>query len=273
MNRAGRLGALYWAVLALLATPLALLALTSLSDGLVVGYPLGRPTLRWYAEALADPAFGQSFALSLGVAASSSALAVVAGTWIALAAGALGSRALRWALRGGALLPLATPGIVHAVALRIAIQTVGLDPGPLAMVLGHAVHATPYAVIMVGVRLASLPPEQVGAAKTLGAGPARVFLRVVLPWLWPALFGSAALAALTSFDDFIRSFLLGGYDQTLPVLIFGRLRSGLTPEINAMATLVLLAACALGLAADCLAGHRRRPGALPLDPAKGREAL
>jgi spermidine/putrescine transport system permease protein len=78
------------------------------------------------------------------------------------------------------------------------------------------------------------------AAYDLGAGPVRAFLHVQLPWLYPSLAGAALLSALNSFDDFLRSFFLGGYDQTLPVMIFGRMRSGLTPEINALATLTFI---------------------------------
>ena len=145
-------------------------------------------------------------------------------------------------------MPLATPGIVHAIALRIAIQAVGLDPGPLAVLLGHAVHATPLAALMVGARLATLPPELTEAAQDLGAGPVGAFWLVTLPWLARTLAGAGLLAALNSFDDFVRSFFLGGFEPTLPVLIFGRLRSGLTPEINALATLALLATLAVGAA-------------------------
>jgi spermidine/putrescine transport system permease protein len=237
----------YWLALVLFTMPLALLALTSFSDTVVVGFPLGRFTLRWYGAALADPAFRSAFVLSLVVALASAALAVVAGTWIALAAATLRVRWLRGALLAAAVVPLATPGIIHAVALRIAIQMIGLSPGPLAIVLGHAIHATPYAVVVVGARLAALPGEQVAAARVFGAGPFRLFVHVLAPWLRPALYGAGALAALTSFDDFIRSFFLGGYEPTLPVLVFGRLRSGLTPEIDAVAVLVLLAASVLGL--------------------------
>jgi spermidine/putrescine transport system permease protein len=103
---------------------------------------------------------------------------------------------------------------------------------------------------MVGARLATLPPEQIDAARDLGAGPVAVFIHVMTPWLRPSLLSAGGLAALTSFDDFIRSFFLGGYAPTLPVLIFGRLRSGLTPEINAVATLVLLLACTAWALAD-----------------------
>ena len=255
---------IYWGVIALLALPLGLIALTSLSDRVIVGFPLGGPTLRWYAAALEDPAFRQAFALSAWLAAGSSLLAVAAGTWIALAAAAMSCRWIRFALVGGALVPLVTPGLVHAIALRMAMQTAGIDPGALAILIGHTIHATPYAVIMVAARRASLPPDLVEAAHDLGAGPIRAFTSVVAPWLWPALLGAGALAALSSFDDFIRSFFLGGYDATLPVLVFGRLRSGLTPEINAVSTLVLLSACGLGAMADVVNHRTNKQGGVTM---------
>ncbi len=259
------LGGMYWCVVALLALPLGLLALTSLSDRGAVGFSWGTPTLRWYAAALTDPAFRQAAALSAWLAGGSAVLAVAAGTWIALAAAASPSRGVRAALIGGALVPLVTPGLVHAIALRTAMQTAGIDGGAFAILLGHTIHATPYAAIMVGARRASLPPGLVDAARDLGAGPVRTFLHVVVPWLRPALLGAGALAGLASFDDFIRSFFLGGYQATLPVLVFGRLRSGLTPEINAVATLVLLTACALGTMADMMSyrATRRRAAVRP----------
>ncbi len=251
------LGGIYWGVVSMLALPLGLIALTSLSDRTVVGFPLGAVTLRWYGAALMDDAFRRAFMLSVWLAAGSAALAVAAGTWIALAAVAA-PRWMRMALLGGALVPLVTPGLVHAIALRTAMLAIGIDPGAPAVLLGHTIHATPYAAIMVAARRATLPPDLLDAARDLGAGPITAFTSVIVPWLWPALLGAGALAALTSFDDFIRSFFLGGYDVTLPVLVFGRLRSGLTPEINAMSTLVLLAACALGTTADLLSYRANR---------------
>ena len=132
-----------------------------------------------------------------------------------------------------------------ALAMREPVGTVGVLCADAAPLLGLV---APLAALMVGARLATLPPELTEAAQDLGAGPVSVFWLVKLPWLGPTLSGAALLAALNSFDDFVRSFFLGGYEPTLPVLIFGRLRSGLTPEINALATLALLATVATGAA-------------------------
>jgi len=235
----------YWMAVAALTLPLGLIALTSLTDSTLVGFPLGHPSLRWYQEALSDPANLRAFGLSASLALTSAVLAVIVGTWIALAAGML-DPLWRWLLFSGTLVPLVTPGIVHAISLRIAIRAVGIDPGPSAMLFGHVVHATPLAAIMISARLAMMPKDLLDAAKDLGAGPVRSFLHLQLAWLGPALAGAALLAGLNSFDDFLRSFFLGGYDPTLPVLIFGRLRSGLTPELNALATLALIVMAAVG---------------------------
>jgi len=239
----------------LLGLPLALIVVTSLTDGTLVGFPLRGFSLRWYVAAIESPDDGRAFLLSTGLAVASAALAVLAGTWIAFAAETLAPR-WRWLLFGATLVPLVTPGIVHAIALRITIKVIGLDPGPAAVLLGHVIHATPLAAIMIAARLATVQTELIDAARDLGAGPVAVFRYVHLPWLWPTLVTAAVLAGLNSFDDFVRSYFLGGYDQTLPVLIFGRLRSGLTPEINALSTLALISTAGVGGIAIWLARRR-----------------
>jgi len=251
----GALAVLYWTATAAFALPLGLIALTSLSSGEIVGFPLGPLGIHWYDMAVADPDVRHALELSMTLAAATAMFSILAGTWIALAVAALRAPWIRAVLLACALIPLVTPGIVHAIALRIAIHAIGVDPGAGAILLGHVIHATPYVAIMAGTRLATMPVDLTDAARTLGAGPAASLAWVVLPWLAPALLGAGALAALSSFDDFIRSFFLGGYDPTLPVLIFGRLRSGLTPEINSIATLALLL---VGMAMALLEWTRRR---------------
>jgi spermidine/putrescine transport system permease protein len=237
--------------------PLALIALMSISDSPIVGLPIERITLRWYGEALADREVLRAFLYSCTVAAGSTALALAAGLWTALAITALRRGFLRAALLGAACLPIVTPGIVSAISLRMFIRLLGLEPGYAAIMLGHATHAAPFVVIMLAVRLRTMPADLVAAARILGANPVRAFLRVTLPWLYPALAGATVLASLESFDDFLRSFFLGGYRTTLPVLIYGRLFSGLSPEINAIATIVLVLTISIGLAGERLFRRER----------------
>ncbi len=251
-------GLFYWLFVAYLALPLGLIALLSLKQAPLVGFPVGTPTAHWYAVLLSDGAMLRAFAYSLLVAIASTTVAVVAGVWTALAIAHLRRVWLRAALLGGAMVPLVTPGIVHAIALRMAIRVVSLDPGPLAVMLGHAIHAAPYVVLLVTARLGMMPPRLIEAARDLGAGAGVCFWLVTLPWLRPAIAGGALLAALSSFGDFLRSFFLSGYQATLPMLIYGRIRSGLTPEINAAATLVLLVTAFCGLAAERQTRRARR---------------
>ena len=240
---------LYWAAAAGLLLPLLTVAATSLSDAPLTGLPGTRLTLHPYAVLLADPAWTGAFALSFLLALAAGAAAALLGTWAALALPTL-PRPLRLLAGALVLLPLLTPGIVHALSLRVAASLAGLPPGPGLVLLGHAIHGTPFAALMAAARRATLPPALLDAARDLGATPAAAFRLVVLPWLRPALAAAAALAALASFDDFVRSFMLGGYRPTLPVLMFARTRAGATPEAAAAATLVVLVALAAGWAAS-----------------------
>ncbi|MBV9783220.1 MAG: ABC transporter permease [Acidisphaera sp.] len=251
-GRHAALRVFYWGAVVWLFLPLALIAVMSVTGSSFVGFPIERVTMRWYGDMLRDAEFLRAFLYSCGAAAGSTVLALAAGLWTALAISALRSTSLRATLFCAACLPIVTPGIVSAISLRIFIRLLGLDPGYMAIVLGHAIHAAPLVVIMLVLRLRTMPTEQVEAARTLGAHPARAFLDVTLPWLAPAIAGAAVLALLESFDDFLRSFFLGGYQPTLPVLIYGRLFSGLSPEINAIATVVLLLTISIGFAGERL---------------------
>ena len=98
--------------------------------------------------------------------------------------------------------------------------------------------------------LATFAKSQIEAARDLGADPLIAFLRITLPYLVPAILGASVFCLLLSFDDFVRSFFLGGYEPTLPVLIFAMLRSGMSPEINAISTVALVLTAAIGVWAE-----------------------
>jgi spermidine/putrescine transport system permease protein len=245
MNRQA-LRAFYGVTVLALFLPPVLIVATSFKANAIVGFPIGPLSLRWYATMLDDAELWRAASNSALAAIVSTVLAVFIGTWTAMAIHDLRSRWLRLGFLAAAMIPLVTPGIVHGIALRLWVRAIGLQPGVTAIILGHAIHAAPYAIILVLGRLALMPTGLGEAARDLGATPLQRFRHITLAWLAPALLGAAVLSLLSSFDDFVRSFFLGGYRATLPVLVYGRLLGGLTPEINAIASITLAFA---GLAA------------------------
>ena len=190
-----------------------------------------------------------AFGYSVAIAASSTLISIVVGTWIAVLLD--GHRFFgRTAMYGLALLPALIPGIISAIAFRIYARLLEIEPGMFAIIWAHAVHNVPFVALIVMARLSTLPSSQTEAARDLGADPLVTFLRVTLPYLIPAIMGASIFCLLLSFDDFVRSFFLGSYQPTLPVLIFAELRSGMSPEINAIATFALILTAALGFWAE-----------------------
>jgi len=250
------LSAGYWLFVLYLIGPLVLMMLMSFKDANFIAFPIQNWTLDWYAKVVQDKQFIEAFGYSLFIAAMVTAAATVIGVWIALLISAEGiwGRAVIFAL---ACLPAVVPGMISAISLRIFVRVLDMQTGTAAIILGHTVHAVPFVVIMVLTRLRSMPASMVDAARDLGADNFIAFVRVTLPYLGPALIGGMIFCALTSIDDFVRTFFLGGYRPTLPMLIFAKVQSGMSPEINAMATIVLVVTAAVGLYAERLTRRAR----------------
>ena len=251
-RRVGRwlLRAFYVASVILLFAPLAIVALMGLEDAAFVGFPVAKLTLKWYGALLEDAELQGAFLLTLRVAAATMLLALPIGIWTALALDRLPNGGARALLLSGAILPLATPGIVMAIAQRVAIRVLGIEPGALAIILSHVVQAVPFVTILVRARHRTLPRELVDAAAVMGANGRQIIQYVILPHLRPAILAAGAIAFLLSFDEFVRAFFLGGYQVTLPVMIYGRLNTGLSPETNVAATVILVMALACGWLMD-----------------------
>jgi len=251
MTRSTRIvmSVIFWAFIVYLFVPLALMVTMSFKDSKFIGFPIRGWTMEWYTTLAEDTDVIASFGYSMTIALSTTLLSIAIGTWVACF---LGPNRFRGKLIVFALmcLPAVVPGIISAIALRITARVLAIEPGMVAIILGHTVHNVPFVALVVMARLASLPRSQIEAAKDLGADDFIAFCRVTLPYLRPALIGAGVFCMLLSFDDFVRSFFLGGYQPTLPVLIFAELRSGMSPQINAIATVVLVMTAVLGLWAE-----------------------
>ena len=153
----------------------------------------------------------------------------------------------RYQFRGKTMLqlllfpPVAIPWLVIGTAMLVFFYWVGIRRGLIAILLGHVALSLPYVIVVVGARLATFPRAVEEAAATLGATPWQTFRRVTAPILAPGVIGGALFAFAVSFDQFVISYFLAPPGTTtLPVEIYGAIRKGFTPEINAISTIIIV---------------------------------
>ncbi|MGI4861522.1 MAG: ABC transporter permease subunit [Janthinobacterium lividum] len=203
-------------------------------------------SLRWYAALLDDDELIAAFRLSLEIATATAFAAVVMGTW----AGYVLARMRRF--RGVGLYtglitaPLVIPEVIQGISLLLLFvemaKSLGwpAERGGATIWIGHVMMCMSYVAVIVQSRVRELDPAIEEAALDLGATPLRVFFTITLPMLSQALIAGWLLAFTLSFDDVVLSaFLSGPGSTTLPLVIFSRVRLGLNPEMNALATLFI----------------------------------
>lgn len=219
-------------------------------------------TLRWYAQLAADGPLWTSLWVSVQVALWSTLLATVVGVGAALALEPRGEsarsvRRLAQVAEGTLLLPLVMPELILGVAFMLGFVLLQLPLGLSTVTLAHAAFNAPLVWVLVRARLRQLDPALSEAAADLGATPWQAFRRVTLPLLQPAIAGAALLAFAVSFDDFLVTFFTAGPGSTtLPLRIYSQIRTGVTPELNALSTVLL--ALSIGLVSVALWLQRRR---------------
>jgi spermidine/putrescine transport system permease protein len=192
---------------------------------------------------------------SLLIAAISTVLATIFGTMLALALERFhfpGRKAVEALLFLPIIMPEITIGIsllvFFTLAFRIVENLTGirLNLGLPTVIIGHVVFNISFVTITVRARLAELDPQLEQAAFDLGANEWRTFWRITFPLIWPAIFSAALLAFTLSLDDFVVTFFTTGVgSMTLPLLVYGMIKFAVTPAINAISTLMLLASLLL----------------------------
>lgn len=198
-------------------------------------------TWDWYAQVIGNDDVLQAARNSLVVATFASVIATVAGTLAALAMVTPGSLRQHYGVNGTIALPLLIPEIVTAVATLIFFTTIGLRLGLVTITAAHTVFCIPFAYLPVRARLEGMDPALREASFDLYANERWTFLRITLPLLWPGILSGLLLAFIVSLDNFVITFFVSGAGSTtLPVYIFGMIRTGVTPEVNAVSALLLL---------------------------------
>lgn len=258
MRRFGRfaLPFYFWLFTAWLFLPLFVMAAMGFRDSNFVAFPIHAWTTEWYRSVLSDREIISSLWVSLRVAVISTAMGLAIGTPMAFMVARFGG-VVRTVLIVIIVLPAFIPIIVSAISLRMFLGNLGLPTGIMAISFGHAVSSVPFVVVMLLTRLNMMSSNLTDAARDLGADDFIVFFRIVLPFLAPALFGALMFCMLLSFEDFVRSFFLGSFEPTFPVLLFAKLRFGFDPGLAAISVLVLIVTIALGLYAERFTRRRR----------------
>src|SRR5256886_1815249 len=232
-----------------LFAPIVLLVLFSFNANRYGTFPVTAWTLKWYRDAIGNYQIHDAVSTTLKVAAEVTVISVVVGT--AAAFPLVRSRLpFRNGIRIAFILPIMIPGLLIGVSLLVLFTgSLHLQLSPQTAVIGQSVYTTPFVILLVAARLQAFDRALERAASDLGANTFNRLRLVVLPLLLPPILAGGVLAVTLSLDEFIITYFLIGDRITLPIYIYTQIKFGITPEVNALASMLLGASLlVLGLA-------------------------
>ncbi|MFQ8430669.1 ABC transporter permease subunit [Amaricoccus sp. W119] len=252
---------------AFLYAPILSLVIFSFNESKLVTVWGGFST-KWYGELFRDPQILSAAWISLKVAMSSATLATILGTLAAFVLTRFGPFRGRAILTGMSTAPLVMPEVITGLSLLLLFvsmeQLIGWPAGRgmTTIIIAHTTFCMAYVTVVAQSRLASLDESLEEAAMDLGARPARVFFDITIPVIAPALVAGWLLAFTLSLDDLVvASFVTGPGASTLPMVIFSKVRLGVSPDINALATIIIaIVAIGVGIATWQMRRGTKRDG-------------
>ena len=238
--------------------PVAVVVLLSFNANQFGSFPMEGLSLRWFGELWENDAIVRAFQTSL--------LLGFLTALISTTLGVLGSLAMvRYEFPGKNFIatmliaPILVPEVVLAVALLLFLGVLGLPKSFPLLLAGHVIFTLPFVVLVVQARLVGVKREYEEAAMSLGAGPVQTFFQITLPLILPAVLAGALFAFTISFDDITGTlFWKPGGVETVPTQIFAMLRNSISPEINALGTVMIVMTVGLPLLGAAIARHLAR---------------
>ncbi len=256
----------FWGVLLTIAAamafcflyaPLLIIILYSFNDASVASFPIEKFSLKWYHVMWENESLFEAMHNSIWVAITSTTLAVLIGVPAAYALNKY-EYFFKETLKKIILTPITLPGIITGVAMLSFYPLIGLNISLTAVIIGHTTFLLAIVVSLMLNRFMQLDPFLEQAAFDLGATPISAFFHVILPNIRMALIGAILLCLVLSMDEIPVSYFLTARDNTLPMEIYGMMRRGVTPEVNAISTLVFLFSSATILLAIWLSDRDRQ---------------
>lgn len=226
-------------LLVFLFAPIGMVILFSFDSKGIAMFPFEGPTMSWYLAVAGDPVIRKAALNSVVVAFGTTACCVLIGTSAAFVIARVRSSAAS-AFAGLMALPLLLPHLLLGIALLSFFSSLGIGLSVWTAIVGHVLITLPFMVFTLSARIVGLDPQISEAAATLGANPMQAFRRVTLPLIRSAMTGAALLVIAWSLDEFSVSFFTIGSDNTLPIVIWGQMRAGISPTVNAISALMML---------------------------------
>ncbi|MGB5868772.1 MAG: ABC transporter permease [Albidovulum sp.] len=225
-------------ILAFLYIPIAILVAYGFNDSRSLTWPMSGFTLSWYEKLAANSQLIDAFFNSLYVAFWATTLTLIIGVPAAIVLDRVEFPG-KGLFRKLILLPIALPGIITGISMLILFRMIGFNLSLETVIIGHATALLAVVVTQVYARLQRVPASLQEASADLGASGLQTFFLVTLPNIRTAVIGAGLLAFTLSFDEIPVTFFLTGRDNTLPMYIWSTMRRGLTPEINAIGTIIV----------------------------------
>ncbi|MGH1329547.1 MAG: ABC transporter permease [Paracoccaceae bacterium] len=249
-GKGGWLRGYAWAYLLFLYAPILLLPLFAFNDATVIAFPLSGFTGKWFGELAGIDALHGAVKSSLFVAVTSAICATILGVCGAMAATRkrfFGQRPIM----GFIMLPLVLPEIIVAVSLLVVILRAGLDTGLWAVIAGHTLICTPFAIAILTSAFGALDGAMEEAAIDLGETRFSTFRLITLPLVMPGIISALLISFTISMDEFIIAFFLSSSEPTLPVYLWSMLRfPKQLPAVMALGTILVVASILLLIIAE-----------------------
>jgi len=233
--------------------PVAVVVLLSFNASQFGSFPMTGVSLRWFVELASNDAILRAFRTSLILGALTAVISTTLGVLAGLAL-------VRYKVPGSNLIstiliaPILVPEVVLAVALLLFLNFLSLPKSFPLLLMGHVIFTLPFVVLVVQARLVGIRRDMEEAAMSLGASPVQAFFQITLPLLAPAVFAGMLFAFTISFDDITGTlFWKPGGVETVPTQIFAMLRNSISPEINALGTVMILLTVGLPLSGLAIA--------------------
>ncbi|MBS5519356.1 MAG: ABC transporter permease [Acidaminococcus intestini] len=239
------------AILAFLYLPLVILTLYSFNDSRINAVWAGF-TLKWYASLLSNDRVLEALTNSLLIASITTVVTTIMGTLAAIALHRYQYRS-KTVLNSLLYLPILIPEIVMGLSLLILFSQLGLSLGKPSLIVAHITFCLSFVIITVGARLEGSRQDIEETASDLYATPLQTFRYVTLPMIAPGIIAGALMAFTLSIDDFVISFFVAGPDSTtLPLYIYAMVKRGISPQINALSTCMMLVTVSLVVVSQLL---------------------